>query len=82
MIQGMPNYPAQTRAAALTRGLVRTALLLGLAAVAAWWSLDETSTGNRVLLVALAGILALLAIWGIVQTRRELRLVPSQHRPR
>ena len=81
MMRDMENHPARTRAGALMRGVVRATLLLGLAAVAAWWSIDEQGTGNKAFLALIACLLALVAVWGIAETRRELRLVPRR-RPR
>lgn len=67
---------------AVLRGVVRAALLLGLAALAALWSLDEPpSSGNRVFLVALASLLALLALWGIGETVAEVRRVRGRRLP-
>ena len=67
-------YPARSLSGALTRGILRLALLLGLGAIALVWSTDETD-GRRVFLWVLAGILLLTAIWGAAQTWREARLI-------
>jgi hypothetical protein len=60
---------------------LRTTLLLGLAAVSVWWSVDESSAGNRAFLLALAGVLAVVALWGLVETRRELKMVRNRTLP-
>jgi protein-S-isoprenylcysteine O-methyltransferase Ste14 len=72
------GYLARTKAAALSRAVMRTVVLLGLAAVAVWWSVDEPSAGNRGFLLAVAGLLAVVAGWGAVETRRELRVIRAQ----
>ena len=72
------GYPARTKAGALRRGALRTVVLLGLAALAVWWSIDEPSAGNRTFLLALAGLLAAVAAWGVVETRRELRMIRAR----
>lgn len=72
------NYPARTKGGAVTRGVLRTALLLGLAAVAISWSVDESSAGNKAFLLSLAGLLAVVAVWGLIETRRELRVIRSR----
>lgn len=72
------NYPARTKGGAVTRGVVRAALLLGLAAVAVWWSADESSAGNKAFLLSLAGLLVVVAVWGLIETRRELRVIRAR----
>ena len=72
------GYPARTKAGALWRGALRAVVFLGLAAVAVWWSAEEPSTGNRAFLLALAGLLAVVAVWGVVETRRELRIIRAR----
>jgi len=59
----------------VTRGVVRSALLLGLAVVAVSWSRDESSAGNRSFLLLLAVLLGLVALWGMIETVRELKRI-------
>lgn len=72
------KYPARTKGGAVTRGVVRAALLLGLSAVCLWWSADESSAGNKALLLSLAGLLGVVAVWGLMETRRELRVIRAR----
>jgi hypothetical protein len=72
------GYQARTSGAALTRGLLRTLVLLGLAAVATLWSGDESSAGNRAFLLVIAALLAAIAVWGLVETRRELKMIRAR----
>lgn len=67
--------PAPTKAGAVTQGILRTVLMLGLAAVAVTWASDESSAGNKAFLLSLAGLLVVVAVWGLVGTRRELRAI-------
>lgn len=72
------NYSARTKGGAVTRGVLRTALLLGLAAMAVSWSVDESSVGNKAFLLSLAGLLVVGAVWGLIETRRELRVIRAR----
>jgi hypothetical protein len=73
-------YPARSLTGALTRGILRLAVLLGLGATALMWSTDETD-GQRVFLLLLAGLLLLIAIWGATQSWREARLIRARRNP-
>ena len=72
------NYPARTKGGAVTRGVVRTAFLLGLAALAVSWSFDESSAGNKAFLLSLGGLLVVVAVWGLIETGRELRVIRAR----
>ena len=72
------KYPARTKGGAVTRGVVRTALLLAFAVLAVSWSVDESSAGNKVFLLSLGGLLVVVAVWGLIETGRELRVIRAR----
>ena len=69
------GYPSRTRGGAVGRGLLRAAFFLAVVSVAVWWSVDEPSTGHKAFLLSVAGLMALVVLWGLVETRRELRMI-------
>lgn len=63
---------AQTVRGAVGRGVLRLVLLLSLGVVALVFSRDEPS-GNRTFLWSVAGLLLVIAAWGVLETWREVR---------
>ncbi|MBD8869951.1 hypothetical protein [Nocardioides donggukensis] len=67
---------ASTPGGAVARGILRLVVLGGLAVLALSWAGPDEPLGNRRFLWGLAGLLLLLAAWGLVETLREVsRLV-------
>lgn len=69
MIEGAGD--ARTVRGAVIRGFLRLVVLLALALVAVVFSRGEP-LGNRNFLWGVAGLLAVVAVWGLVETWREV----------
>lgn len=63
---------ARSVGGALRRGILRLAVLLGLALVSLSWAGDEEAVGNRVFLWSLAGLLFVVAVWSVIELLREM----------
>ena len=67
----MTQHPSTS--STTVQGVLGTLGLLVLAGVPLWWATDEVDTGNRVVLLALATLVAALAVWRGASTARAAR---------
>jgi len=70
---------ARTLRGALVRGGLRLILLAGPAVLAMSWAAPDEPIGNRRFLWGLAGLLFVVAAWGLTETVREVKRVAQRH---